>query len=514
MTEATKNKMAAIITEEDIEKDIADLRESFNSGKTRSKEVRIRNIEAVLQMLKDHEEDICTALYQDLRKSRQETVAYEINMTKDDAEFMLLNMDEIVNPSNAHDGSLLLLGKKAFIHRDPYGLCLIIGSWNYPIQLPLMGLIGAIATGNVAILKPSELAPVTAELLEKILPDYIDSSCYRVMCGGADVAQALLRQRFDHITFTGSQRVAKMILHAAAEYLTPVTLELGGKSPVYVDKSASVSLAAKRIAWAKFLNCGQTCLAPDYVMCVPEAKSKLIDELKAHLNSFYGDDPKKSPDYGRIVNERQFERLTKLITSQEENLVFGGESDVEDKYIAPTVFDNITTDDHLMQEEIFGPLLPILTVNNEDEAIRLINSREKPLSLYVFSNDKKVRHRFMTETSSGSLMFNDLLIHYAVDTLPFGGVGHSGMGSYHGLFSVDNFSHRKACVLDPMPRQSDLTMSIRYPPYSSTKLAAVTFITRKYTKSERRLLYFLKLALVVGVLAVAVRVFEIDKMFR
>lgn len=497
--------MASALSEEELRKIALRLRQSFNQGKTRSKAARVKNLKAVLRLIKDHQQDIYDAVYKDLRKSPQEVQNGEIDMVKNDAIHFLSEMDKIVGPQNVHDGSLILLGKEAYIHRDPYGLCLIIGAWNYPIQLTLMVLVGAIATGNVAILKPSELSPATAELLEKILPNYLDKDCFRVVNGGAEVAQALLKLRYDHILYTGSQHVAKIVMRAAAEHLTPVTLELGGKSPVYVDNTANVSVTAKRIAWAKLMNCGQICIAPDYVMCHADVKAKFLEELKKYIVSFYSENPKEHPDYGRIVNERHFDRLNKLIESEKSKIFHGGNVDRAEKYIDPTIVDDVTFDDLIMQEEIFGPILPVISVCHADEAIDFINSREKPLALYVFTSNRKLQNRFMEETSSGSLIFNELLIQATVGALPFGGVGHSGMGSYHGNFSVEALSHKKACIVDPRPGPSELTMGIRYPPFSTTKKNVTSFFTKVHSSSEKMFFYSLKFVVVVALFAVALR---------
>ncbi|PIK62747.1 putative fatty aldehyde dehydrogenase isoform X2 [Apostichopus japonicus] len=389
---------------------------------------------------------------------------------------------------------------------SPRSLRVVFDHWclELPIMLTLMVLVGAIATGNAAIIKPSELALATAELLERILPKYLDEDCYRIVNGGAEVAQTLLKQRFDHILYTGSQHVAKIVLRAAAEHLTPVTLELGGKSPVFVDNTVNVGVSAKRVAWAKLMNCGQTCIAPDYVLCHADVKEKFIEEVKKYMTQFYGENPKEHEDYGRIINERHFDRLNKLMESQKKNIVHGGKSDRTEKFIEPTVFDDITFSDPIMKEEIFGPLLPIVSVQGADEAIKLINSGEKPLALYVFTGDKRLHERFMKETSSGSLMFNELLIQATVPALPFGGVGHSGMGSYHGNFTLEALSHKKACIIDPRPVPSGCNGN-SLPPFSKTKKNITSMLTKVYSKSERRFFYGIKIIIVVALMAVALK---------
>ncbi|PIK42837.1 Fatty aldehyde dehydrogenase [Apostichopus japonicus] len=518
-------------------------RAGFMAGKTRSKESRKRNLEAVVRMINDHTSDMVAAVRKDLNKPSQETTSCETEVAKNEAIEFLRSLDEIMEPEDVNDGSLLLLRKEAFIQRDPYGVCLILGAWNYPLQLTLLPLVGAIAAGNAVVLKPSELSPACAEFLQKTLPKYLDPltiefvrgrrdssgilllkssdrrlpNQYRsfpVVNGSADVAQALLKQRFDHILYTGGCNVAKIIMRAAAENLTPVTLELGGKCPAYIDQTADVKAAGRRITWGKFMNAGQTCIAPDYILCDANLKDKLVSEIKNNLRSFYGDDIKASPDYGRIVNERHFDRIQGMLKQCEKKVVFGGSSDRSQRYIEPTLIDNVSFDDAVMGEEIFGPLLPIFTVRSADEAIRIINSREKPLALYVFSNDKRINKRFLAETSSGNITVNETLVHALANVLPFGGVGNSGMGSYHGKFSIDTFSHKKSCLVDPSPKQSEITMGIRYPPYSPTKEKVSGFLMRTASASELKMLKLLKYALVVLILAFGIKMLGLDTIFH
>ncbi|PIK42836.1 putative aldehyde dehydrogenase, dimeric NADP-preferring [Apostichopus japonicus] len=390
---------------------VTNARAGFMAGKTRTKEARRRNLEGILQLIKNHSDDMIEAQRKDLHKPSFETIIGEVEMAKAEATDFLQRLDEIMGKTDVNDGSLLLLRKQAFVHRDPYGVCLVIGAWNYPIQLVLVPLIGAIAAGNAVVIKPSELSPACAELFARIIPQYLDPECYPVVNGGAEVAQALLKQRFDHILYTGGCNVAKIIMRAAAENLTPVTLELGGKCPAYVDSTGDVKSAARRISWGKFMNSGQTCVAPDYVMCHETLKDKLISELKRCLRVSYGDDIKSSQDYGRMVSQRHFDRVQTLLQQSEEKVVFGGSYDRSQRYIEPTLLDNVTFDDTIMGEEIFGPILPIVSVRSAEEAIRFINSREKPLALYVFSSDKRINNRFLTETSSGNLTVNETMIH-------------------------------------------------------------------------------------------------------
>ncbi|XP_061606907.1 aldehyde dehydrogenase family 3 member A2b isoform X2 [Phyllopteryx taeniolatus] len=311
--------------------------------------------------------------------------------------------------------------------------------------------------------------------MEELLPLYLDKELYPVVTGGVPETQELLRQRFDHIFYTGNGAVGKLIMAAAAKHLTPVTLELGGKSPCYVDSKCDVAVACRRVAWGKFTNCGQTCIAPDYVLCEPAVQQRLIQELRKAIEEFYTDDPKTCPDYGRIVNRRHFRRIVSML--QDSTVAVGGDNDEEDRFIAPTVLRDVKPDAKVMQEEIFGPLLPILTVNGLDEAIRFINKGEKPLALYVFSDDDKVIKKMRDETSSGGFLANDCLVHYSVSSLPFGGVGNSGMGCYHGKYTFDQMSHLRGCLIKGLKMEGMNNM--RYPPHTAKKLGWARFFVLK-----------------------------------
>jgi aldehyde dehydrogenase (NAD+) len=342
-------------------------------------------------------------------------------------------------------------------------VALIIAPWNYPLQLSLGPLVGALAAGNCAVLKPSELAPATARLLAERLPGYLDPACVRVVEGEVAETTALLAERFDHIFYTGNGAVGRIVLEAAAKHLTPVTLELGGKSPCYVDASADLAVAARRIAWGKFFNAGQTCIAPDYVLAHAAIRDRLLDLLRATLRDFYGDDPRTSPDYARIVNARHHRRLSALLGAG--TVVVGGESDEAQRYLAPTVLADVPPDAPVMREEIFGPILPVLAVADADAAIAFVNARPKPLALYLFAADRAVEERVLARTSSGGATVNHVMLHFLVPELGFGGVGPSGMGAYHGRASFEVFSHRKGVL-----RQSTaIDVPLLYPPFSDAK---------------------------------------------
>jgi aldehyde dehydrogenase (NAD+) len=352
----------------------------------------------------------------------------------------------------------------AWIQPDPLGVVLIIGPWNYPFQLMMLPLVGAIAAGNCAMLKPSEHAPQTSRVVAELITDTFDPSYIAVTEGDASVSEQLLAEKFDHIFFTGGTAIGRIVMAAAAQHLTPVTLELGGKSPCIVDSDIHLDRAAKRIAWGKFINNGQTCVAPDYLLVQQQIASDLVDRIKHYLHEFYGDDPAHSPDYGRIIHRRHFDRLVAFLDRGQ--IVLGGDYRPDELYLAPTLLDGVGWDDPVMQEEIFGPILPILTYDTIEEAIELVNARPKPLALYFFSRDRQKQDRILQATSSGGVCINDTVMQVGVNTLPFGGVGESGIGSYHGKASFNTFSHFKSVL----KRDFWLDLGWRYAPYTAAKL--------------------------------------------
>jgi aldehyde dehydrogenase (NAD+) len=347
--------------------------------------------------------------------------------------------------------------------REPLGLVLIISPWNYPVQLLLSPLVGALAAGNAALLKPSEVTPHVSAALARRVPEYLDSEAVAVVEGGVQEVTALLGERFDHVFYTGNGTVARVVMAAAAKHLTPVTLELGGKSPCIVDDDVDVEIAARRIAWGKFMNAGQTCIAPDYVLVSERREQALVEALAKAIREFYGDDPRATPDYARIVNGRHYQRVARLL--KDGDVVVGGQTDESQNYVAPTLLRNVSPDADAMREEIFGPVLPILKVKDVAEAIRFVNEREKPLALYVFSNDERVQQEVLSRTSSGGVCVNGTLMHLANARLPFGGVGPSGMGAYHGRHSFETFSHRKSVLRRKLARDPKFL----YPPYGKLK---------------------------------------------
>ncbi|XP_036623745.1 aldehyde dehydrogenase, dimeric NADP-preferring-like [Trichosurus vulpecula] len=434
-------------------------RTAFNSGKTRPLKFRIQQLENLQRMVKEREEEITAALYADLHKSKQSVLYEECIYFLQEVEYALSNLpqwilDEPVENDNTKDEQL-------YIHSEPLGVVLIIGSWDYPFVLSIQPLVGAIAAGNAVVLKPSEVSEKTAILLATLLPQYLDKDLFPVINGGVPETTELLKEKFDHILYTGSTGVGKIIMTAAAKHLTPVTLELGGKSPCYIDKDCDLDVACRRITWGKFMNSGQICLAPDYILCDPALQGQVVEKIKKTLKEFYGDDAKSSPDYGRMVNSRHFQRVMSLIEGQK--VAYGGNGDEASCYIAPTILTDVDPRSQVMQEEIFGPVLPIVCVKSLEEAIQFINERPKPLALYVFSNNDQVIKKMIAETSSGGVTANDVILHAGVHTLPFGGVGDSGMGAYHGKKSFEIFSHRRSCLIKPLKMED--SDKFRFPPF-------------------------------------------------
>ena len=432
----------------------------FNTHKTKNLKFRKQQLKLLSKNIKNHENELLDALYKDLGKSKVEAYATEIGMLLKSIKLM---RKELKNWSKTKqtDTPLYLFPTKSYIKKEPYGTVLIIGPFNYPVQLVFEPLIGAIAAGNTAIVKPSELTPHVAIVIRDIIEDTFDETYVSVVEGGIEETQTLLSLPFDYIFFTGSEKVGKIVYEAAARKLIPVTLELGGKSPVIVDDIANIKVASERISFGKFTNAGQTCVAPDYILVQRKVKNDLIKALKKTITEFYGENIEKSPDFGRIVNQKHFNRLNDLIQIHKDNVVFGGNSSKEDLYIEPTLLDNITNDNKIMKEEIFGPILPIITYDNFDEVLEIIQSKSKPLSLYLFSEDENMTHRVLEELSFGGGAINDTLMHLANPNLPFGGVGSSGIGQYHGKYSFDTFSHMKSYTF----KSTRLESSLFFPPY-------------------------------------------------
>lgn len=445
---------------------VARARASFNKGITLPTEYRVNQLKAVYQLLDENEDSLVRALVADLHKPLTEGLLAEVETLKIAIKGILQDIHGWVRPE-VTERNLFFLFDKSYIFPQPYGVVLIIGPWNYPLYLVVSPLLGAIAAGNCVIIKPSEKAPSLSKVLAQLIPKYLDKECFHVVAGGVTEATELLKERFDYIFYTGSCAAGKIVREAANKYLTPVTLELGGKCPVYVDDDVNIELAVKRILWGKMLNLGQTCAAPDYVLCSKTVEKKFVQIAKEIIFEFFGEDPRKSPDLARLVNDQHFERLLNFLTCGQ--IALGGSHDAKEKYIAPTILTDVKSTDIVMQEEIFGPILPIVNVNSEEEAIEFINKREKPLAVYVFTSNKAVINKFLISTYSGGMCVNDTVIHLSIDSLPFGGVGMSGMGCYHGKYTFDTFSHKRSVLVRSFNIISKYLGKSRYPPYTSAK---------------------------------------------
>ncbi|XP_008286833.1 aldehyde dehydrogenase family 3 member A2b [Stegastes partitus] len=475
---------------------VARARKAFETGRSKCLEHRIRQLQNLQLLFTERQTEIADAIKKDLNKSEQGTQLYETLGLEGEISLAIRKLKEWAAPRSV-EKNLLTLSDTIYIKPEPLGVVLIIGAWNYPWAVTIQPLIGAIAAGNAAVVKPSEVCVHTAKVMERLLPLYIDKELYPVVTGGVPETQELLRQRFDHIFYTGNSTVGKIIMEAAAKNLTPVTLELGGKSPCYIDKNCDISLACRRITWGKYTNCGQTCIAPDYILCEPSIQDRVIAEVKKSIKEFYTDNPKTCPDYGRIINQRHFKRIMEMVTDS--TIAAGGENDESDCYIAPTVLRDVKPEAKVMQDEIFGPLLPILSVSGLEDAIKFINKREKPLALYVFSTDKKVIDKMRDETSSGGFLANDCLVHFSLSSLPFGGVGNSGMGCYHGKFSFDQLSHLRSCLVKQLKMEGPNSM--RYPPHTAKKLGWARFFILKTVDLGwiKKMMVFAMLAVVAAV---------------
>ncbi|MDD9152448.1 aldehyde dehydrogenase family protein [Plantibacter flavus] len=456
------------------------LRQTFDRGTTKPVAWRLRQLRALKQLLLERGGELERALATDLGKSGTEAQITEIGLLVGEIDHTLKHLKRWVRPRRVAV-PLTLAPASASVVAEPVGVVLVIGPWNYPVQLCIGPVIGALAAGDAVLLKPSELAPATSAALARLLPEYLDDRAVAVVEGDAEVATALLAERFDHIFYTGGAAVGKVVARAAAEHLTPITLELGGKSPVYVDDTVDLADAARRIVWGKLMNAGQTCVAPDYLLATRSVADRLVPYLRDAIAALYGPDPADSADYGRIISDKHFARVSGLLDGLEPAL--GGGVDASERYIAPTVVNGVDATASIMQEEIFGPILPILHVSGLEQAIAHIRAGEKPLALYVFSDDRATRKRFTRDTSSGSLAFGVPAAHLLVPGLPFGGVGASGMGAYHGRHSFDTFSHAKAVFSKPL---SPDTLSLVYPPFTEARDRIARLISRAGSSGDRR----------------------------
>jgi len=421
---------------------------------------RKKTLIKLLDTITRYEDAVVRAMYEDFKKSSFESVLTETAIVASDLRSTIRNINRFTKRRRVFP-ALLNFPSQDFIYSEPYGDVLIIAPWNYPYQLALCPMIAAIAAGNRVTLKPSELTPNTSAVLSKIVAETFDSVHVKVIEGDAEVAKKLLAQRWDYIFFTGSVAVGKIVAKAAAEFLTPVTLELGGKNPCIVDHTADIKLSAKRIVWGKYVNAGQTCIAPDYILVQNKVKQQLISALQSEIIAAYGDNPEASPDFPRIINTKNWQRLVDMLGDA--TVILGGTHNSETLYVAPTLVDEPPLQSAVMENEIFGPILPILSYENEDELHTIISQYEKPLALYIFSTDKAFQKRMLRDFSFGGGCINDTMIYFANKRLPFGGVGHSGIGAYHGKYGFDTFSHKK-----PISKKANwLDIRMRYAPYGN-----------------------------------------------
>jgi aldehyde dehydrogenase (NAD+) len=434
----------------------------FSTRASASLKWRKTQLTALSEMIRKNEALIKDALFKDLGKCKQEAYLTEVAFLQGDIKYMLKHLKKWMKP-RTKSTPLVAMPAKSLVYPEPLGTVLIIGAWNYPLQLTLSPLIAAISAGNCAILKPSELAPATSALIAKLIPEYLDGKAFKVVEGGKDETSALLKQPFNKIFYTGGEQVGKIVMRAASEHLTPVTLELGGKSPCIVDKDSDLDIAANRIVWGKWMNAGQTCIAPDYILIEKDIQDEFVAALKKAIEAQYSKDPKTSKAYGRIVNQRHCQRLASYLDGQ--TVIYGGQIDIQERYVSPTLILNPEPDSVIMQEEIFGPLLPIVSMPSRQAMINFINKRPHPLAAYLYSSDKGFQDEFVEKVSAGSMCINDSSMFMLNHELPFGGVGTSGMGRYHGKFGFDCFSHEKTVMKRSFKFENDL----RYAPYTSFK---------------------------------------------
>lgn len=446
---------------EKIDEILKKQREFFNTGKTKNVKYRLEHLKKLKKSILENEEEIKKALKLDLNKSESESYMTEIGMTLSELSYDIRHVKSWCK--NKRVGTPLAhFPSRSFISKEPYGVTLILSPWNYPFMLLIEPLIGAICAGNCAVLKPSEFAPNTANVIEKIIKECFEEDYVTVIQGDKDVSQALIEKNFDYIFYTGGTKVGKIVMQEASKNLVPFTLELGGKSPCIIDEKYNMHLAAKRLLFGKLLNAGQTCIAPDYVLVNENVKEEFIEELKIVLKEFLGENPIENEDYPKIVNERHFARLSNLIEG--EKILIGGKTDKKLLKIEPTILDNPKIDSKVMSEEIFGPILPIISYKTIEDAIAYVKKFEKPLALYMFTNDKKIQNKIMNELSFGGGCINDTIIHIANSNMGFGGVGYSGIGNYHGKRSFDTFSHERSIT-----KKYGLDLPMRYMPYNDFK---------------------------------------------
>ncbi|WP_294375643.1 aldehyde dehydrogenase [uncultured Clostridium sp.] len=456
------------LTLKDVEQILNRQKLYFNTQKTKDISFRIQQLKKLKNGVKKYEKDILKALYKDLKKHENESYMSEVGFIYNSINHMIKNLKKWARPKKKLT-PIYLMPAKSFIENEPYGSVLIIGPYNYPFQLIIEPLAGAISAGNTVVLKPSEMTPNVSFIIKKIINELFEEDYIACVEGGINTNTALINSRFDYIFFTGSASVGKIIMKAAAQNLIPVTLELGGKSPVIVDETADIKEAAKRIIWGKTMNAGQTCVAPDYVVVHESVKDELIDNMKSAIEQFFGKDIEESRSFGRIINDKHFNRIKTILEEDKDKIIFGGKCNKEDRYIEPTLIETHSFKCASMKEEIFGPILPIISYNNLDDIIEKIKTLPMPLALYIFTTNKKSEMKIMNMIRSGNVCINDTISHLANPYIPFGGVGDSGMGAYHGEDSFRTFSHRKGILKKP----AKLGIPLLYPPFTEKQLKII-----------------------------------------
>ncbi|KAL1936742.1 hypothetical protein VTP01DRAFT_876 [Rhizomucor pusillus] len=468
--------MLTYTSPESLEDSVHLVRRVFLTGKTRSLAFRKQQLQRLYDLVKDNEERFYEAMAKDMRKPRMEAMSGDIAPVLEECLYFLDNLDTLAKDEKVKPRMQMNAMEELVIRKEPLGAVLIIGCWNYPVQLSLVPVAGAIAGGNTVILKPSEISPHTAALITELFPKYLDNQCYRVVNGAVEETTALLKYHFDHYFYTGSSNVGKIVMRAAAEHLAGVTLELGGKSPAVILPDADLQVVANRIGFGKFYNCGQICIAVDYVLLPEDKMDAFAEAFRKTINKWFGPDPKQSKDYARIVSTRHVDRIMSMLNNRKSGAIaVGGDYDREERYIAPTLVTDVKFDDEvLMGDEIFGPILPVIPYKNLDDAIHMINKNHPPLVLYAFTNKKKLAQKILDNTQSGGVCINDCLMHQAEYALPFGGVGNSGLGNYHGPRSFRTFTHERSVMGKKLNMES--LMAVRYPPYTSNRMGMLRML--------------------------------------
>ena len=448
-----------VTSEVDIPKLITSQKAHFESGTLRDVDTRVKQLKALKTVIEEREKDISEALYSDFKKPEFETYATETALILSELKYTIKKLKKWAKPKKVKS-TLLNFPSKDYIYPQAYGNVLVLAPWNYPFQLSVSPAIGAIAAGNTVILKPSEYSPATSQLTKEIFAEVFSEEHVAVVLGGVEVSKELLEQKWDYVFFTGSVPVGRIVAQAIAPHLTPATLELGGKNPCIIHSSAKIDLAAKRIVWGKFINAGQTCISPDYILVDKKKKTEFTEAVKREIKAAFGEDPQNSPDYARIINKKDFERLQAMLEDQ--NAIAGGQTNASDNYIAPTLLDEPSLDSEVMQDEIFGPILPVLSYSDETELEIIISRYPDPLALYIFAEDQDFSEEILQKYRFGGGAVNDVVVHIANKNLPFGGVGSSGFGGYHGKFSFDTFTHKKSIS----KRATWIDIPLRYAPYA------------------------------------------------